>query len=312
MSTVLRPRKRPSWLTGVFSSSRSNAPHKVMREPARRTSTLAPELKAEDLDEALSSRLIGVHYLPVVDLATRQQVGVEALARWHHPRLGILAPQHFIPLAERSGLILALTLHVARRAFRQVALWERGGLPLQLGINLSLAGVMDLDLPELLVQSAEVAGLGTDSVSLEISERALGAPNVASGVLQELRSAGFKLSVDDYGTGGADIEMLRRLDFSELKIDLSLVSELSRDPLRQSTVQSIINLGRRLGMTVVAEGVASREDWGLLMEARCNAAQGELISPPVPADEIPMWRELWLDRNVRSLPHTPENAWTAR
>jgi EAL domain-containing protein (putative c-di-GMP-specific phosphodiesterase class I) len=309
MRTGLRTRKRPAWLSGIFTSPLANAPHKVMREAPRRSATPPPELTAEDLDDALNNRLIGVHYLPVVDLETRQQVGVEALARWHHPRFGLLPPAQFVPLAERSGLILSLTLHVARRAMRQVALWQRGGLPLQLGINLSMAGIMDLDLPELLTQSAEVAGLSPQSVTLEMSERALGhSAVVAFGVLSELRAAGFRLAVDDYGTGSVDIEILRRLDFSDIKIDRSLITDLSQDPERQSVVQSIISLGHRLGMQVIAEGVASREDWGVLIEARCQAAQGELISPPVPADEIPMWRELWLDRNVRSLNRNPESA----
>jgi EAL domain-containing protein (putative c-di-GMP-specific phosphodiesterase class I) len=308
MSTGLRSRKRADWLAGIFTSPWANAPHKVLREPPKRTAPL-PDLTAEDLDDALNNRLIGVHYLPVVDLETRQQVGVEALARWHHPRFGVLPPAQFVPLAERSGLILSLTLHVARRAMRQAALWQRGGLPLQLGINLSMAGMMDLDLPELLTQSAEVAGIAASSVTFELSERALGHSAVlAFGVLQELRAAGFRLSVDDYGTGSVNIEILRRLDFSEIKIDRSLVTDVAQDPDRQSTVESIINLGRRLGMQVTAEGVASREDWGVLMEAHCQAAQGELISPPVPADEVPMWRELWLDRNVRSLNRNPESA----
>jgi len=307
MRTNLRARKRPTWLTGVFTSPWSKAPYKVMREPPKRV-PLPPDLTSEDLDDALNSRLIGVHYLPVVDLNTRQQIGIEALARWHHPQLGVLPPSHFIPLAERSGLILSLTLHVARRAFRQVVLWNRGGLPLQLGLNLSMSGIMDLDLPELLVQAAEVAGLAPQSVSLEISERALGNSMIAFGVLQELRAAGFQLAVDDYGTGDVDLEALRRLEFAEIKIDRTLVTGAANDPDRQAAVESIVGLGRRLGMKVVAEGVASREDWGLLLEARCDAAQGELISPPVPADEVPMWRELWLDRNVRSLTRNPESA----
>src|SRR5437660_720457 len=143
MRIAQRPGKRPFWLAEVFTSPWTNAPHKVMREAPRRA-VPAPDLTSEDLDDALNSRLIGVHYLPVVDLETRQQVGVEALARWHHPQLGVLPPACFIPLAERSGLILSLTLHVARRAFRQVVLWQRGGLPLQLGLNLSMTGIMDL------------------------------------------------------------------------------------------------------------------------------------------------------------------------
>lgn len=260
-------------------------------------------LTPQEFDGALQERQIEIHYQPVVSLGSRRPLAVEALARWNHPSRGLLDARHFIPLAERSGLMPSLTLYVARQAFRQVAAWRKDGFPLSLALNISTTGIFDMDLPELLTRAAETAGISPQWVVLELNERQLGSFTNIHGVLSQLRRSGFRLAIDNFGSsaGNSDLGLLRRLYFSEFKIDRSLVSGAAADPERRATLASTVEMGRKLDMRVIATGVESQQDWSMLAGMGCHAAQGFMISRPVPAVEVPMWKELWMDPDLQEL-----------
>lgn len=256
----------------------------------------APLLTAEALDQALAQGHIEVHYLPTVRISDRVPVGVEALSRWRHPERGLLEPELFIPLAESSGRIHALTLYVARRALAQAGIWRKNGLSLEMAINISAAGTEGLNLPEAMTAAAADSGQAPETITLELTETEVAASAEMLDIVSRLRLKGFKLAIDDFGTGRSSLVQLRQLPFTELKIDRSFVHNAMHDPELRVILESSLDLARRLRMHVVAEGVETRADWELLAELRCDAAQGYWISPPIPDAEIPDWAKRWKKR----------------
>jgi EAL domain-containing protein (putative c-di-GMP-specific phosphodiesterase class I) len=254
---------------------------------------LALSFSTEELRGALEQGQIEVVYLPKVGVADGRLLGVEALARWRHPEHDVLGPEHFIALAERCGLIWELTLHVMRQAIGQAARWRAAGLPLPVAINIPAVGVGGLAFPDVLAGVVQQAGLDPSAVTLELTETQLADSTEIYDVVARLRLKGFALSIDDYGIGNSGLEQLRRLPFTELKIDRSLVHGAADDSELRAILESCIHLGRRLDMRVVAEGVERHEDWQLLAALDCESAQGFLISPPIPGGHIPAWAQQW-------------------
>jgi EAL domain-containing protein (putative c-di-GMP-specific phosphodiesterase class I)/CheY-like chemotaxis protein len=252
-----------------------------------------PPLAAPDLRAAIDGGQIELHYLPKVRVSDGQPVGVEALARWRHPAHGLLGPEHFIQLAERSGLIWDLTRRVSRDCVTQAAAWHRNGLPLSVAINMSAAGIGGLDYPDTLRGLCEEAGVDPSKVLLELTETQMEAWPEVYEIIARLRLQGFQLSIDDYGTGNSSLDRLRRLPFAELKIDRSLVDGASASAELALVLESSVRLGQQLGMTVIAEGVEHAADWRLLERLGCAGAQGFLISPPLAAGRVPAWIAQW-------------------
>jgi diguanylate cyclase (GGDEF)-like protein len=247
---------------------------------------LAPHLMS-DLSRALDDGDIVVHYQPQVDLATGQVPGVEALVRWQHPVHGLLAPAAFVPAAERTGQIRALTLYTLERALAQAARWRAAGTPRRVAVNLSVRDLFDPTF------AGHVAGLidryevPEHGLELEITESmALVDPARAVEVLRALTRLGVVLSVDDFGTGFSSLAHLQRLPVHRLKIDRSFVARLHDDEASAAIVRSTIDLGRSLGMSVVAEGVEDDPTLLSLVEMGCDVAQGFGLGRPVPADEL--------------------------
>lgn len=259
----------------------------------------------ESLRSAIDQNEIFVHYQPKVDVRTGTLRGVEALARWRHPEFGLVPPDQFIPLAERSDLIHPLTIQVMNAAMLQTAGWHARGLNISVAINLSPTLLERSDLAREIFSLSQSHGIASDQVILEVTESSLVTQiGVALGVLARLRIKGFGLSIDDYGTGFSSMQQLARIPFTELKIDRSFVHHAPERESLQVILRSALDLANRLGLVAVAEGVETMEEWRLLQEFGCTMGQGWLIAKPMPAIEIGPWlrthrhqRELLCARN---------------
>jgi len=243
-----------------------------------------------DLQAALRSDQLVLHYQPKIDLRTGGITGVEALVRWNHPQLGLLGPDAFIPLAESSGMIEQLTPLVLRMALRQCRAWLNDGLDLTVAVNLSAKNVGNTSLPETVALALAEAGVTPDHLVLEITESSvMGDPDRTLPVLRRLAVTGVALSLDDFGTGFSSLSYLQRFPVREVKIDRSFVRGLS-DPAGAHTaealIRSIIGLGESLRLNVVAEGVEDAATLAKLQEYGCDVAQGYFIGRPAPADQL--------------------------
>jgi diguanylate cyclase (GGDEF)-like protein len=233
---------------------------------------------------------IQLFYQPQVDMSTGEVVGVEALLRWHHPRRGLISPQHLITVAEHTAVMRRLTSRVLEDAIGQLAKWKAQGLVLRASVNVS---VRDLHRPELVDQLATVLadrGVAANQLQLEITEGALMAdPRRVLVTLHRLDTLGVALSLDDFGTGYSSLQHLRRLPLAEVKIDRSFVLGMTTDPDDRAVVGSIIDLARALGLRVVAEGVEDDQTRRMLLGAGCEVAQGWFYARPMPADDLFAW-----------------------
>ena len=243
-----------------------------------------------ELRTALATGAIGVHFQPKVDMATGIVRGVEALARWTHPRFGPARPDHFIALAERSGLILALTRAVAGQALAQAARWNSHGLKLSMAINLSPRILEAPGIVQEIAALAESHRVAPGQVVLEITESSVvDCQGGALGALARLRLKGFGLSIDDYGTGFSSMQQLARVPFTEMKIDRSFVHGAHERTNLRVILESALGMARQLGLATVAEGIESLEDWRLLQQAGCQIGQGWLTAKAMPAGELLGW-----------------------
>ena len=226
-----------------------------------------------------------VQYQPQVDIRGFHLVGMEALVRWQHPSLGLLYPSEFIPLAEESGLIIALGDWVLRTACAQNKAWQDAGLtPLRLSVNSS---ARQFQQPTFIADVAHIlkeTNLDPRWLELELTESSIMKdPEVAIEKLHELKLMGVKVSVDDFGTGYSSLNYLKRFPIDTLKIDKSFVSDVCKDPHDTAIVRAIINLGHALDLTVIAEGVETKEQLQYLSALECDVVQGFLFSKALPA-----------------------------
>jgi EAL domain-containing protein (putative c-di-GMP-specific phosphodiesterase class I) len=258
--------------------------------PAPRAAVLHPDLSAAELTAALGRGEMRVHYQPKVNLRTAIVCGVEALARWQHPRWGLVSPSEFIPLAEQHDLIHALTIQVINEALLQCAEWMAHGVQLSIALNLSPRLLQRPDLPDEILSLQHAHEVPPGQIVFEITESSLvGGESVVLGVLARLRLKGFGLAIDDYGTGFSSLHQLTRLPFTEMKIDRSFVHEASERPNLRVILRSALEMAERLGINTVAEGVETLEDWRLLQQLGCGVAQGYLIAKPMPGDVLVDW-----------------------
>ncbi len=228
-----------------------------------------------------------VHYQPKLDLRSQRVTGVEALVRWQHPDKGLLAPGEFVPMVEQTALIGPLTANIVEQAVGDLASWRRQGLELEVAINLSARSLLDAELPAQLLEIARRHEVAPELLTIEVTESAtLVDPDAAIAVLQRLRAEGFKVSIDDYGTGNASIDYLARLPATEIKIDRSFVAAICEDPRADAVVRSTINLAQHLALTVVAEGIETQEVLDHVTELGCDLAQGYLMARPLPYSEL--------------------------
>jgi EAL domain-containing protein (putative c-di-GMP-specific phosphodiesterase class I) len=222
-------------------------------------------------------------------------VGVEALVRWTHPKLGFLPPDRFIPLAEQTGLINPMTRWVLKEALRQASVWQRAGLDLHVAVNLSVKNMQTLELTETLGQLISASGVDAQKLVLEVTESAIMTDESRTAdILRKLHAQGVAIAIDDFGTGYSSFANLRRLPVSEIKIDKSFVIGMCSSNEDRIIVDSIVELGHKLGLHVVAEGVETLEMWRALEALRCDLAQGYYLSRPLPPDDLMNWARAFI------------------
>jgi diguanylate cyclase (GGDEF)-like protein/PAS domain S-box-containing protein len=249
-----------------------------------------------ELRRAIEHRELTLYYQPQATLADGEVRSVEALLRWNHPGRGLVFPDDFIPLAQQTGLMKPLTLYVLEEALRQSRAWQEDGLRLSIAVNLSNRNLLDVDFPTQVEDLLRRWGVEPALLALEITESTmLVDPVRTKAVLERLSAMGIRLSIDDFGTGYSSLSYLKRAPFDEIKVDRSFVMSMNDDEDDAAIVRSTIDLGRNLGLEVVAEGVESKEIWDRLSELGCTAAQGYYLSRPVPAPPL----RAWLDERRR-------------
>lgn len=243
------------------------------------------------LTAAIAAHQFQLYFQPKISLSDNTFAGFEALLRWHHPEHGLIMPDRFIPLAEQSAsLMQALTNEVIQLAITQLSDWQQQGKKVNVSINVSMLNLVTLDFPEQLQQLLTQRHLLPEQLNLEVTESALMSEVTSSlDILLRLKMKGFELSIDDFGTGYSSLAQLHRIPFNELKIDRSFVMSMQHSNESKAIVETCIQLGKRLGLTVVAEGVENIQALQLLKDMGCDIGQGYLWSKAVAADEASNW-----------------------
>ena len=243
-----------------------------------------------ELGSALEAGQLVLHYQPKAELRSGVIRGVEALVRWEHPERGLLGPSHFLPLVEQSGLTRALTAFVLDRALDETSRVRARGHDLSVAVNLGPADLLDLGLPSEVERLLEQHRFPPDQLQIEVSEDIVMADVERTvDVLVGLRAIGVCTALDDFGAGRAGLAHLKELHVDVLKIDRSFVMRVARDERDAAIVHSLIDLGRRLGVCVVAEGVDSPETCELLGLWGCDEIQGHFLARPMPAADLEAW-----------------------
>lgn len=255
------------------------------------TSDLARSMTKANLLDALEGGQVTAYYQPKAvcmgDFA-KNEGEAEALVRWEHPHLGLLSPAQFLPLALESNLLASLTGVVAKRVFRQMRSWDEQGLKMSVAINVAPQLLTNLQLPDDFAALAKESGVDCERVIIEITETGVMEDTVlAMDILTRFRLKGFRLSLDDFGTGFSSLVYLYRLPFSELKIDQSFVMDVGHVEEARLIVRTISEMAHNLGLSVCAEGVENQEMLDFVRSIGCDKAQGYLFSRPIPGAEIP-------------------------
>jgi diguanylate cyclase (GGDEF)-like protein len=243
---------------------------------------------ASELRSALQAGQLEVHYQPVVELTSRRIVKAEALLRWHHPRLGLVEPASFIPLAEETGVINQIGNWVFKQAANCCKAWSAHlGRPFQIGVNKSPIQFLSSNEESDWRAHLEKLGLPGSSITIEITEGLLlHASSSVNNRLLEYRDAGIQVAIDDFGTGYSSMAYLKKFDIDYLKIDQSFVRDMETDPGNRTIAESIVVMAHKLGLQVIAEGIETEAQRMLLAQAGCDYGQGFLFSEALPPREF--------------------------
>jgi diguanylate cyclase (GGDEF)-like protein/PAS domain S-box-containing protein len=273
--------------------------HRAKSDPSRIHSLFEPSMSAEtierleleaDLRRAVERGEMRVFYQPIVDLASDAMVGVEALVRWQHPRIGLIPPGRFIPVAEETGLILPIGRWVLETACNQARAWnslDPSAPPMSISVNLSAREFSAEDLVGQVARIVRTSGLPRGALELEITESILMERSEAGfGALQALRDLGVRLALDDFGTGYSSLAYLRQLPLDTIKIDRTFVAGLGEDPAAAPIVRAVVSLAHGLGIDVVAEGVETDEQLAQVRATGCDRGQGYRFARPMPPEEL--------------------------
>jgi EAL domain-containing protein (putative c-di-GMP-specific phosphodiesterase class I) len=240
---------------------------------------------------ALEEQRLNMVYQPKVAMREGSLIRVEALVRWDDPELGPVEPSRFVPLAEEHGLIDDLTHWGLRTILRQWLDWREEGIDTHLAFNISALSLQHLDFPDLVERMCRALEVPTDRLVLELTEGATQPLVKLMDTLTRFRIKGIGLAIDDFGTGYSSLMQLRRLPFTEVKIDQAFIADVDRSRDSRLIVESIINLAHGLGLTVTAEGVETIDQLRIVHELGCDVVQGYLISPPLNPGDLKPWRD---------------------
>jgi EAL domain-containing protein (putative c-di-GMP-specific phosphodiesterase class I) len=240
------------------------------------------------LRAAIADEQFELYFQPKVQASSFRLVGAEALLRWHHPERGNIAPADFIPIAEETGLIIPLGQWVLNEACRQVSVWSKSVVEtVPVSVNISSHQFRDSGLVADVLDAIATAGIRAQDLELEITESVL-LQDVEKTLieLKALKEAGVSLSIDDFGTGYSSLSYLKRFPIDTIKIDRSFVKDLHQDTDDAAICAAILAMSKQLGLTVVAEGVETREQLEFLRRNKCDYIQGYICSKPMPADDF--------------------------
>jgi diguanylate cyclase (GGDEF)-like protein len=244
----------------------------------------------QNLKDAIAGSGLHLNYQPKLSLSTPAYLGAEALIRWQHPRLGFIGPDEFIPIAENSGNIVALTQWVIDKAIAQIAEWREQGTTVVVSVNISAMDLLENTLPPYVEQKLRQYNVEPSLLCIELTESsAMQDAQHSMAMLQKLQMMGIRISVDDFGTGYSSLAQLKKLNVDELKIDKSFVLKLDQNEDDLVIVRSTIELGHNLGLEVVAEGVENVESQHILKKLGCDMIQGYLLAKPLPPDKFLQW-----------------------
>lgn len=283
----------PSALAPLLATWQTDTTKQTLTIPDATTSEITPQA----IEQGLNTGQFVNFYQPQINIAAGQVAGMEALVRWQHPEWGRVPPDRFIGIAEQCGLIQTLTQQVAQQAIRDAARWQAAGFPAGVAINISMADLSRMDLPEFFIQLAGQHGLRPEHLTLEITEsRLLEDLRTPLDILIRMRLKRIRLSIDDFGTGFSNLAQLMNLPFTELKIDRKFVQGATDGDAARAILESSVTLAKRLNMHIVAEGVETQTDWNRIAALGCDFAQGYLISPPLPATAVIAWLQAWSNK----------------
>lgn len=253
-----------------------------------------PNFTIEDILAGLEAGEFEPFFQPKVELKTGYIKGAEAFARWRHPQYGILAPAAFMSLFEKHGKIDNLNWVIIEKSIAACRSWHDLDFPISVSINVSLSSLTHPSFTDLISECISRYGVEAEHVFLEITESAVLADDPQFWeALARLRMKGFGISVDDYGTGNSNIQMLARIPFSELKIDRSFVAGAAENQALSIVLNSCLSLSRSLNRFSVAVGVETKQDWDFLQGMGCSCAQGYYIAKPLEGAAFPAWMEEW-------------------
>lgn len=245
-----------------------------------------------DLRHAVLANEFTLYYQPKAQTRTGVIQCVEALIRWQHPAHGLIFPDRFIPLAEQSGFITALTMWTVERAMRQYKDWQASGIELEIAVNLSMWDLHDPTFPAKIAAMFAQYNVPTYRIRMEVTESAaMSDPDLTISVLKRLATLGINCSLDDFGTGYSSLTYIKRLPIDELKIDRSFIQHIIDTPADEAIVSSTITLAHSLGLQVVAEGVEDANTMELLDALGCDITQGYFLSRPLPPEDFVYWLE---------------------
>ncbi len=252
-----------------------------------------------ELRRAVDRNELKLYVQPKLSLLTGEVTGLEALVRWVHPQRGMIFPDQFIAFSEKTGFIRVITLWMLDRAAALCSALAAEGMYPKLSVNISARDLMDQDLAAKFSEIMFRHKVSAASFCLEITESAImDDPVRAQNTLESLHALGAELSIDDFGTGYSSLAYLKQLPVDELKIDKSFVMNMEHDANDAKIVRSTVDLGRNLGLRVVAEGIESDKAWELLAQMGCHSGQGYLMSRPIPANEFSAWTRRWTVGNT--------------
>jgi diguanylate cyclase (GGDEF)-like protein len=259
-------------------------------EPSQKDNTATRVTLVSSLRNALESGEIVLHFQPKIDVRTGRLIGAEALARWQHPTRGLLPPSEFIPTLERTSLVEPFTTYVVRQALKQARTWMDDLCPIPVAVNVSTRCLLDSAFPDTIAQCLLAAGVPGDLLCVEITESTILAnPEGTIDVLRRIRALGVRTSIDDFGTGYASMAYLKILPVDEVKVDRSFVKDMAIGHKDRMLVESAIELGHNLGLTVVAEGVEDQATLSALELLGCDVAQGFYFAQALDAPTFQSW-----------------------
>jgi EAL domain-containing protein (putative c-di-GMP-specific phosphodiesterase class I)/AmiR/NasT family two-component response regulator len=245
----------------------------------------------EEIVQGLTNDEFEPFFQPKVELATRRLKGAEALARWRHPQKGIVAPHAFIGLLEEHNQIDELTWMMLRKSVAFCREWRAmSGQDVNVSVNLSVKSLADVHLADRVIELADRESLEPENIILEVTESAT-TTHIGHSLenLSRLRMKNFGLSIDDYGTGYSSLQQLVRIAFTEIKIDQSFVANARTQQSARIILESTLDMAKKLGISTVAEGVETQDDWNFLRQLGCELAQGYLIAMPMEAGKLLTW-----------------------